>query len=323
VVSRPHRWTSSTQTVTIVVPTQDQTTQVLLRPRRAEAFTQTARPGRTDTWAQTNRPPPISDAGTDMPVVHTLSTASQAGCYFDNDLIPPGAPRPPLPWSYSYDQFDQLLLAYPDVHPEDFVTFGVLKEQPRRSSVRDWGEVASVLAHMVGGRQPFVNELLIIVRRIQRLDRRDPMRITEETLLEVLLRERRRSLVPLGDGAFDTLAAPGGPLDPRRRPSPSSPSQPGLSGSARPQSPQSGPSRGRGRRRRPGPSPGPSGAQGGPRRPPPGFVDLTADDDEPMETPDSPSPNVSDNDAAMATDDEDAVLGPADDSSSDDGFPHV
>jgi len=50
--------------------------------------------------------------------------------------------------------FDQLLQAYPEVHPEDFVTFGVLQEQPRRGSAREWGEVAGVLANMVGGDKP-------------------------------------------------------------------------------------------------------------------------------------------------------------------------
>jgi len=114
--------------------------------------------------------------------------------------------------------------------------------------------VASVLSHMIGGRQPLVTEILAIVRRIQRLTRGDPMRVTEEqALLEVLLRERRCSGVPLGDGAFALLVAPGGPLapppqrgptglpcDPRRRPPPSSSSDP---------------------------QPGPSGAQGGPGRP--------------------------------------------------------
>jgi len=55
------------------------------------------------------------------------------------------------------------------------------------------------------------------------------MRATEElALVAVLRRERRRSRVPLGEGAFDLLAAPGGPMtrprppgaprNPRRRP---------------------------------------------------------------------------------------------------------
>jgi len=42
--------------------------------------------------------------------------------------------------------FDQLLQAYPEVHPEDFVTFSILQEQPLRGSAREWGEVAGVLA---------------------------------------------------------------------------------------------------------------------------------------------------------------------------------
>jgi len=148
-----------------------------------------------------------------MPPASTKTGETQAGCYFDNEVIPPGAPRPKLPWAYTYAKFDQLLQAYPEFHPEDFVTFGILQEAPRRRSHREWGEVAGVLAHMIGGRQSLVTELTTIVNRIQRLTRDDPMRATEErALLEVLLRERRRSKVPIGDGAFALLAAPGGSL---------------------------------------------------------------------------------------------------------------
>jgi len=85
----------------------------------------------------------------------------QAGCYFDNEVIPLGAPRPKLPWAYTYAQFDQLLQAYPKVHPQEFVTFCILQEQPRRGSYREWGEVAGVLSHMIGGRQSLVTELMI------------------------------------------------------------------------------------------------------------------------------------------------------------------
>jgi len=84
-----------------------------------------------------------------------------------------------LPWAYSYAQFDQLLQAYPEVHPEDFVTFGILQEQPRRGSYREWGEVAGVLSHMVGGRRALVTELMTIVNKIQRLEHGDPMRSVE------------------------------------------------------------------------------------------------------------------------------------------------
>jgi len=55
----------------------------------------------------------------------TTATGSQAGAFYDNDVIPPGVPRPTLPWAYTYAQFDNLLTTYPDVHPEDFVTFGI------------------------------------------------------------------------------------------------------------------------------------------------------------------------------------------------------
>jgi len=132
-------------------------------------------------------------------VVQTKTAESQAGCYFDNEIIPPGAPRPKLSWANTYAQFDQLLKAYPEVHPEDFVTIGILQEQPHRGSAREWGEVASVLANMIGGRQPVVTELMTIINRIQRLDRADLMRATEElALVAVLLRERHRTRVPLG-----------------------------------------------------------------------------------------------------------------------------
>jgi len=109
--------------------------------------------------------------------------------------------------------FDQLLQAYPEVHPEDFVTFGVLQEQPRRGSAREWGEVAGLLANMVGGRQTLVAEISAIVNRISRLDRADPIRVTEEmALVAVLRRERCRSRVPLEEGVFDQLAAPVRPM---------------------------------------------------------------------------------------------------------------
>jgi len=166
-----------------------------------------------------------------MPVIMTTITETQAGCYYDNEVIPPGAPRPKLPWAYTYAQFDALLAAYLDVHPDDFVTYSILQAQPRRGSYREWGDVAAVLSHMVGGKRTLANELSVI---IQRLERDDPMRATEEeALVAVVMRERRRSGVPLGDEAYAILAAPGGPLahtvppgptgaprDPRRREGP-------------------------------------------------------------------------------------------------------
>jgi len=178
--------------------------------------------------------------------------------------------------------------------------------------------MAGVLAHMVGGRLLLADQLIIIMRRIQRLATNDPMRAVEvEALVALVMRERRRSGVPLGDGAYATLAAPGGPLahaapprDPRRRPGPSSSAPPPRSTSS--------------------PQPGPSGARGGPPRPPPGFVDLTTEEDEEMgEAPATPPPNISDDsDQEMATDDEDDLLhygiGRDHDSDSDeDGFQHV
>jgi len=140
----------------------------------------------------------LIDPGTSTTTV-TLNTATcQTKLYFDNTKIPPGAPRPTLPWGYGYQHFDSLLDAYPEVHPEDFVTFGILQEQPQRGTIRDWGEVVTVLAHMIGGRRTLVNELVVIANRIQRLDRNNPMRAVEEqTLIDVLSRKRRRSTVDL------------------------------------------------------------------------------------------------------------------------------
>jgi len=76
--------------------------------------------------------------------------------------------------------FDQLLRAYPEVHPEDFVTYGILQEQPRRGSAREWGEVAGVLSNMVEGRYTLLLEMAVVINRIARLDRADPMRAIEE-----------------------------------------------------------------------------------------------------------------------------------------------
>jgi len=134
-------------------------------PLRSVAYTQTATEARSlrTSWTQVPRPL-LHDTGTDMPVVQTKTVESQAGCYFDNELIPPGAPRPKLPWAYTYAMFDQLLQAYPEVYLEDFVTFGILQEQPRRRSAREWGEVAGVLANLIGGRQPLVTELMTIIQ---------------------------------------------------------------------------------------------------------------------------------------------------------------
>jgi len=117
----------------------------------------------------------------------------QAGAYFDNEIIPPGAPRSKLLWVNTYAQFDALLAVYPDVHPEDFITYGILQAQPRRGSYSEWGAVAGVLSHMVGGKRILANELSVIIHRIQHLERDDPMRATEkEALVAVVMRERRR-----------------------------------------------------------------------------------------------------------------------------------
>jgi len=123
-----------------------------------------------------------------MPPV--LVTSCQAGAYFDNEVIPPGAPRPKLPWAYSYAQFNALLTAYPDVHPEDFITYGILQAQPRHGSYSEWGDVAGVLLHMVGGKKTLANENSIVIDCIQRLGRGNPMRVEEEeALVAIVMRE--------------------------------------------------------------------------------------------------------------------------------------
>jgi len=159
--------------------------------------------------------------------------------------------------------------------------------------------------------------------------------LEEEALVAIVMRERRRSGVPLGDGAYASLSAPGGPLanaapprDPRHRPPPSS----SAPAPGHPTSPQPGPSETQGGRHPPGTPPGPSGARGGLGRTPPGFVDLIADadtEDDAMDAaPATPPPNVSDDsNNKMATHEEaDLLASPGsnnDDSSSDDGFQHV
>jgi len=74
------------------------------------------------------------DSTMSMAPVLVATKGCQARAYFDNEYIPPGVHRPRLPWAYTYGQFEALLLAYPTVHPEDFVTFGVLQAQPRRAA---------------------------------------------------------------------------------------------------------------------------------------------------------------------------------------------
>jgi len=83
-----------------------------------------------------------------MTPVLVASTGCQAGAFFNTEEIPPGVPRPRLPWGYSYAQFGALLDLYPGIHPEDFITFGVLNDQPRRGSLLEWQDAAGVLSHM-------------------------------------------------------------------------------------------------------------------------------------------------------------------------------
>jgi len=112
-----------------------------------------------------------------MTPVPTTDTGCQVGAFYDTDVIPPGVPRP---WGYTYGQFNRLLTTYPDVHPEDFVTFGIHQAQPRRGSFAEWREVAGVLSHMAGGQRSLADELYIIIGRTRRMDTNDPMRAVEE-----------------------------------------------------------------------------------------------------------------------------------------------
>jgi len=102
VVNRPHQGTNATQTPA-PASTSDQGQQVLIRPQRSVAYTQTFRPATSNTtsWTQTHRPA-LLNTGTGIPQVLTTSTGCQAGTYFDNEVIPPGVPRPTLPWAYTY-----------------------------------------------------------------------------------------------------------------------------------------------------------------------------------------------------------------------------
>jgi len=110
VLSWPHQATSSTQTP-FPASTSDQGIQVLLRAPRLVAYTQTATEAkrRRTSWTRVLRPQ-LQDTGTDMSVIATKTAECQAGCFLDNDVIPPGAPGPKLPWAYSYAIiFNQLL----------------------------------------------------------------------------------------------------------------------------------------------------------------------------------------------------------------------
>jgi len=104
-----------------------------------EAATQIAPSGTTTRWTQMPKKI-LKYCGTAMIPVGYKSATCQTKVLFDNSEIPPGAPRPTLPWGYGYQQFDSLLAAYPEVHPDDFVTFGILQKQPRRGTIRDWAK---------------------------------------------------------------------------------------------------------------------------------------------------------------------------------------
>jgi len=155
--------TQDQSTYVLMVPTpvsvSDQATQVISRPHQAVSYTQTPSaaptsekgtemPQRSTPTTGTQMPRVIlTDRGTEMPPVLVTSSGCQAGAYFENEVIPPCASRSKLPWAYTYAQFDALLAAYPDVHPEDFVTYGIFQAQPRRGSYREWEPRRHVVAH--------------------------------------------------------------------------------------------------------------------------------------------------------------------------------
>jgi len=143
----------------------------------------------------------------------TSEIVTQTDSYFNISEIPPGVPRPKLPWGYSYLQFHCLLREYPDIHPKDFVTYRILQSYPRHGTKEDWGQVAAVLSHMMGGRLTFIAELMVILNRAARLDRNHPMSIVkEQNVLDLVALERSRSTVPRGVGVLLALGAPpGGP----------------------------------------------------------------------------------------------------------------
>jgi len=94
VLSRPHQGTSATQTLAPPL-SSDQSTQVLLRPRQYWAYTQTERPATSTRSSWTQVPlVALTDMATDMVPVLVTSVSCQAGAYFDNDVFPPGVPRP-------------------------------------------------------------------------------------------------------------------------------------------------------------------------------------------------------------------------------------
>jgi len=182
---------------------------------------------------------------------------------------------------------------------------------------------------MVGGRRLLVDRLVPILRRIADLHVGDPDRAAEEQGLgAIIMSEWRRSKVPLGDRTHAALAAPGGPLaqaepprDARQPPTSSYPPPP-----RRPSSFQPGPSRGRARRPYRA-APGSTGTQGGPQCPPPGFVDLTREDEELLQAPATPPPQVSGDEGEVPMEVEAHLLGRRDhnddNNSDEDGFLHV
>jgi len=103
---------------------------------------------------QTPALPTLCDNVTQTSAIPTTAEIiTQTDIYFDISEIPPGAPHPKLPWGYynSCPQFNTLLLTHPIVHPEDFVTYGIMQEAPRRGTQEEWGQVAVILNSMVEG----------------------------------------------------------------------------------------------------------------------------------------------------------------------------
>jgi len=130
----PPQLQSESSTQTLPPWTRNNVTQVPHVVTRDSA-TRIPQVVRSDNATQRNRVV-FRDRGMCMPAITYSSATRQTKIYFDNAEILPGAPRPTLPWGYGYPQFDAMLAAYPEVHPEDFVTFGILQEQPRCGTIR-------------------------------------------------------------------------------------------------------------------------------------------------------------------------------------------
>jgi len=125
----------------------------------------------------------MKDSGTDMPPVLVISSGCQAGAYFDNEVIPPGVLRPKLPWSYTYAQFDALLASLPGRSPGGFFNLWYTPGAAASGLLQRVERGHQRAVTHCRGKKTLANELSVIIHRIQRLKRDDPIWATEETAL--------------------------------------------------------------------------------------------------------------------------------------------